>query len=83
MQTQTVNSPFPGAANTGKHDSTAWIIIKFTKGLTPIFKACLAVNPLEAKAVFLKFLLDQIKHSSPATENYASNNQLSTVTAFE
>ena len=83
MQTQAVNSPFPSATNTGKHDSTAWIIIEFMKGLTPIFKACLAVNSLEAEAVFLKFLLNQVKHSSPATENDASNNQLSTVIAFE
>ena len=83
METQAVNSPFPSAANAGKHDSTAWIIIEFMEGFTPIFKACLAVNSLEAEAVFLKFLLDEVKHSSPATEDDTSNDQLSTVIAFE
>jgi hypothetical protein len=83
MNTQAVNSPFPSAANTGKHDSTAWIVVELMKGLAPVFKACLAVNSLEAEAVFLEFLLDQVKHFGPATENDASNNQLSTVITFE
>lgn len=53
------------------------------KGLSPIFEACPAVDSLEAEAVILECLLDQVKHSGPAIENHASNNQLSTVTAFE
>jgi hypothetical protein len=56
--TQAVNSPFPSAANTGKHDRIGWIVVELMKGLAPVFKACLAVNPLEAKAVFLECLLD-------------------------
>jgi hypothetical protein len=82
MNTQAVNSPFPSAANTGKHDSIGWIIVELMKGLAPVFKACPAINPLEAKAVFLECLLDQVKHFGPATENDASNNQLSTVIEF-
>ena len=58
-------------------------MIEFMKSFTPIFKACLAVNSLEVEAVFLKFLLDEVKHSSPATEDDTSNDQLSTVIAFE
>lgn len=84
MNTQeVVNSPFPSAANTGKHDSTAWIIIEFMKGLASTFKACPAVDSLEAEAVIVECLLNQVKHSGPATENDAANNQLSTVIASE
>jgi hypothetical protein len=48
------------------------------KGIAPVFKACFAVNPLEAEAVFLECLLDQVEHFGPAAEYDASNNQLST-----
>ena len=80
MSVQVVNSPFPGAANTGKHNSIAWIIIEQSQGLAPVLKACLAVNPFESEAVFLECLLDQVKHFDPATENDASNDQPGTRT---
>ena len=84
MNMQAVNnSPFPSTADTGKHDSTAWVIVEVLKGLGPIFKACPAVDSLEAEIVILECLLDQVKHSGPATEDDASNNQLSTVIVFE
>ena len=77
------NSPFSGAANTRKHYSASGIFVELTYCLASPFKVCLAVYSLEAKAMWLKCLLDQIEHFCPVTENNAKKSQQLAVIRFE
>lgn len=67
--------PFCGTADTSQHHCAVGTVIEMKYSFSTPFEAGLSVNSLEANALPMNGMLDQIKHLDPVTEHNTAKGQ--------